>query len=226
MTGSGDHRLRRWFVRTFWASHNDSSVIRRAIAELRAALGGGRGLHLGCGDIRLIPHFVNLDLQPSAAVDVCGDALRLPFPPGAFDLVLSQEMVEHLPDPFAAVREMARVLRSGGVLYLQAPFVIGYHPGPEDYWRFTRTGLIRLVEDAGMKIRRSELAVGPGTGFYRICVEFTAGAFARLYARLYLPVKAIFSVGLYPLKWLDPLFRRSAQADRIAGGFFVIADKP
>jgi SAM-dependent methyltransferase len=167
-----------------------------------------------------------MDLFPVSAADLVGNALHLPFAGGTFDLVVSQETVEHLPDPFQALREMARVLRPGGRLYVQAPFVIGYHPGPEDYWRFTHAGLRRLVEQAGLQCVRVEAGVGPGTGFYRMMVEFPAVIAARLIPALYLPIKAAGAVIFFPLKWLDPLLRGGAQSDRIAGGYFALAVKP
>jgi ubiquinone/menaquinone biosynthesis C-methylase UbiE len=49
------------------------------------------------------------------------DAQRLPFASEAFDLVVSCETIEHLPDPQAGLREMARVCRRGGLLYLTTP---------------------------------------------------------------------------------------------------------
>lgn len=226
MSSAATRRFRKWFVRTFWANHNDAPVIRQAIRDLLDDLADGRGLHLGCGGVRLDSRLVNLDLKIGGAADVCGDAQKLPFRDGTFALVVSQEMVEHLPDPFGAVREMARVLRKGGRVYLQAPFLIGYHPGPEDYWRFTRSGLVRLVEQAGMECLRLDLAVGPATGFYRVIVEFAAGSAARLVPFFYIPAKAFFSILMYPLKWFDRILRGGAQADRIAGGYFVIAVKP
>jgi SAM-dependent methyltransferase len=218
--------FRKWFVRTFWAAHNESPWIQSAIHGLLADLGGRRGLHLGCGDIRLDPRLVNLDLSPTPAVDVLADAAGLPFPGGIFHLVITQEMVEHVRDPFLVVREVARMLRKGGVLYIQAPFIIGYHPGPEDYWRFTRAGLVRLVEQAGLECRRVDIAVAPGTGMYRVQVEFAAGLVARILPGLYIPTKTICSILFYPLKWLDRFLRTGTQADRIPGGYFVVAFKP
>jgi 2-polyprenyl-3-methyl-5-hydroxy-6-metoxy-1,4-benzoquinol methylase len=52
---------------------------------------------------------------------VQADAQNLPFDEVSFDIVVSCETIEHLPDPRAAVREMARVCRSRGLLYLTTP---------------------------------------------------------------------------------------------------------
>jgi SAM-dependent methyltransferase len=217
--------LRQWFIRSFWAAHNASPAVRKAMGSLLADLGDGRGLNLGCGDTRLGPRLVNFDLMYTGAVDVLGDTLALPFPDGQFALIISQEMVEHVPDPFRAVREMARVLRAGGTLYLQAPFVIGYHPGPEDYWRFSRAGMQRLLAQAGLECRRLEPAVGAGTGMYRITVEFFAALPARMLPALYLPAKALASVIFFPLVWWDGFLARGKQSDRIPGGYFAIGVK-
>jgi SAM-dependent methyltransferase len=221
MTGS----IRKWFVRSFWAAHNSSPAVRKTIGSLLANMGNGRGLNLGCGDTRLGPRLVNYDLVLNRVVDVLGDALALPFPEGTFDLVLSQEMIEHVPDPFQSVREMARVMRAEGMLYLQAPFVIGYHPGPEDYWRFSRAGMRQLLEQAGLECRRIEPAVGAGTGMYRITVEFFAGLPARILPWLYIPAKALASVIFFPLVWLNGFLARGKQSDRIPGGYFAIGVK-
>jgi len=50
-----------------------------------------------------------------------GDATRLPFPAGAFDAVITSEVLEHITDDTAALAEMVRVLRPGGVLAATVP---------------------------------------------------------------------------------------------------------
>jgi SAM-dependent methyltransferase len=217
--------IRQRFVKTFWAAHNDSPAVRREIRSLLGDWRNGRGLNVGCGDTRLDPRMINVDLFPTPAVGIIGDTLALPFADNSFSLVVSQETVEHVSDPFLAVREMARVLAPNGTLYLQAPFVIGYHPGPEDYWRFSRAGIRRLIEQAGMECRRVEPAVGSGTGLYRITVEFFAAAAARIAPALYRPIKAVGSVFFFPITWWNGFLSAGTQSDRIPGGYFAIGIK-
>lgn len=47
------------------------------------------------------------------------DAKRIPFADGAFDAVISNSIVHHIPQPIGAVREMLRVLRPGGLLFIR-----------------------------------------------------------------------------------------------------------
>jgi SAM-dependent methyltransferase len=53
------------------------------------------------------------DYRPAASV---GDARKIPFPSNSFDKVLSTGVLMHVPDEYAALTEMARVLRPGGLL--------------------------------------------------------------------------------------------------------------
>jgi len=52
---------------------------------------------------------------------VRGDAMQLPFVDGAFDAVVTSEVLEHIPDDVAAITELVRVLRSGGVFAATVP---------------------------------------------------------------------------------------------------------
>lgn len=218
--------MQDWVSRTFWSTYHDSTVVRRELAALLAHIGDGqRALNIGSGESDLHSEVINLDVDPSEHTDCLGDALALPFEHSSFQLVLSQETLEHVADPFQAVREMGRVLKQGGVLYLQVPFVLGYHPDPEDYWRFTHSGVRRLIEQAGLSCERVEPSLAAGTGVHRILVEFMAGVAARLVPQAYRPVKGAVAILFYPLKWMDGWLRSGSQRDRIAGGYFGIGRK-
>jgi SAM-dependent methyltransferase len=81
--------------------------------------------------------------------DINGDLLALPFPDAAFDGVVLTEVLEHCVDPRAAVYEVFRVLKSGGLLLVTSPFLWPDHRTDDykDYWRFTEQGWELLLRD-------------------------------------------------------------------------------
>jgi hypothetical protein len=105
------------------------------------------------------------------------------------------------------------------------PFIIGYHPGPTDFIRFTREGIVEFLESSGFSVKKVDISVGGATGYYRISVEFFAILISGPVKILYIPFKALFSLILYPLKFLDFWFNISNQRDRIPGGYFAVAIK-
>ena len=214
------------FVHLVYATHNDAPAIRRALKRCLSGLAPGRtGLNVGSGDTDLHPSLVNVDLRPGPSVSCCARAESLPFRSDSFALVISQETLEHVPDPWHATAEIHRVLRPGGTFYCQLPFVIGYHPGPTDYWRFTREGIRELLERAGFRCEEVSIAVGGGTALYRIAVEFVAVSLGRMVPPAYHAFKGVAALLLYPIKWLDSVLSGAPQADRIAGGYYAIGRK-
>jgi SAM-dependent methyltransferase len=220
--------LRAWTVRRVYARHNHAAPVRAAVATALAELDrdGGWGLDLGCGGNRLHSRMLRIDINPAARPECLASAEKLPFADASLRVVVSQEVFEHLPDPWTAIREVRRVLAPGGALYLQTPFIIGYHPGPSDYWRFTDEGLERLVQSAGLEIERIGTAVGAGTGMYRIATEFLAVLAGSLWEKSYLPAKGVGAVLFAPLRCADSLPARGMIARRIPGGFWALARKP
>lgn len=108
---------------------------QRAFYELLKRLTAGkRWLDLGCGRDLRSPQLIrvrsrfqeslyigtDLDMdslrENSSPMKLCADATQLPFPDKFFDVVSSNMVFEHLPDPVAALREMNRILRDDGVI--------------------------------------------------------------------------------------------------------------
>jgi len=63
-------------------------------------------------------------------LDIVGDITDIPEEDASFDAVMCVEVLEHLPDPLAALREFSRLLRPGGSLILTAPFCSLTHFSP------------------------------------------------------------------------------------------------
>ena len=87
-----------------------------------------RLLDVGCGrgDLRLVleergwrGEYVGLDVRRTG--DIMGDAQMLPFRGESFDAVVFIESLEHVPDYYRALEEARRVLRGGGLLFVQTP---------------------------------------------------------------------------------------------------------
>lgn len=55
--------------------------------------------------------YVTMDIDPDSGADVIGDAHKLPFKKGEFDIILANNVIEHFYDPVQAVAEMHRVLK-------------------------------------------------------------------------------------------------------------------
>lgn len=91
-----------------------------------------------------------LDLEPGTSDAIKGDICCCPeIPDDSYDVVFSMNLLEHVTDPWAAAAEMTRITRPGGLLMHLAPFAWRYHPFPEDYWRFSHSGLKLLFERTG-----------------------------------------------------------------------------
>ncbi len=91
--------------------------------------------------------YVSLDINPDAQPAILGDAHSIPISNEMFDVILANNVIEHLHDPIVGVEEMRRVLKPGGLLYFTVPFLYPVHEAPNDYTRLTRYGLERLFCD-------------------------------------------------------------------------------
>lgn len=78
------------------------------------------------------------------------DMLKLPFANDSFDALVSDQVLEHVRgNPFDAVAESFRVVKSGGTVCHTSCLINPIHLYPDDYWRFTPEGLRLLVTDLG-----------------------------------------------------------------------------
>lgn len=98
-------------------------------------VGAGGRRHPGVVGVEIVEH-------PNNSVQC--DALALPFRDDTFDLIQCQAVLEHVVDPQLAVDEMTRVLRPGGIMYLEAAFMQPVHQEPHHYFNITPFGLAWL----------------------------------------------------------------------------------
>jgi len=148
---------------------------REVLRSLLPPVGpGARVLDAGCGPggNRMIlpagaspvaldpsPLAIRLSRRYAYGSRLRGDLTRLPFPGGSFDLVLALDVLEHLDDEEAGLREVARVLRPGGRAAIAVPAFRALW-GLQDRLahhrrRYRRPALLRALRGAGLEAERS-----------------------------------------------------------------------
>jgi SAM-dependent methyltransferase len=179
---------------------------------------GARVLDAGAGEGQyaheFAPHrYCGVDLAVGDAawdygkLDAVADLAALPFRDGVFEAALHIVTIEHLAEPAAALREIARTLAPGARLLIAAPHEWEVHQAPHDYFRYTRYGLAYLLERAGF----DAIEIRPAGGYFRLLARrllnglqfFTGGARWLLF-----PLAALVAVPpALILPFLDPLDR-------------------
>jgi len=151
---------------------HDYLHLRPLAADLAVRLAGwgrpggpARILDVGSGDAPYRgfiggagPAYVRCDADFATRPDVAGSAERLPFADGAFDAVLSTQVLELVEDPRAMVAEIARVLAPGGAVCLTTPAAFPYDsaaPGnrfgePQLRELFSGLSVTEIVPQGGM----------------------------------------------------------------------------
>lgn len=75
---------------------------------------------------------------------------------GPFDVVICEQVLEHVTDPWAGMANLAGLCRPGGHVVVTSPFLIRVHELPQygmyDYWRFTPRGLQLMMEQVGLEV--------------------------------------------------------------------------
>jgi hypothetical protein len=101
-----------------------------------------------------------VDVLQGENVNLLADAHQLSrhFDAGSVDAVFSLNTFEHLAMPFQVILEMNKILRIGGLVYLDAPHTIGLHEMPWDFFRFSDRAWESLLNKAtGFEVIKTQL---------------------------------------------------------------------
>jgi SAM-dependent methyltransferase len=164
---------------------------------------------------------IECDLAHRARTRVFADPSRIPLADASVDAVLLDAVLEHVPDAHAVVREAWRVLRPGGIIYADTPFMLQVHGGAFDYARFSHQAqrwMFRdFVEiDSGVS-QGPAVALGYAIQYFLLC--FVSGRTAR-YA-----VKTFCRLAFFWIKYFDLLIARRPAARDAAHGMYFLGRK-
>jgi SAM-dependent methyltransferase len=194
----------------------------------------GALVDLGCGNVPLYEAYRGLVSSVTCVdwadgkharehLDVEHDLTQaLPFEAASFDTVVLSDVLEHVPRPDALLAETRRVLRSGGKLLMNVPFLYWLHEQPRDFYRYTEHALAFLIRQAGLEL----VLLEPFGSALEVVADVTGKHLARLPwlgANLAAGVQRVAFAVSSPA----PL-RRALRASnqRFPLGYFAVASRP
>lgn len=148
----------------YWARNVRSQKLFAAIAKY----GKGEVLDVGGRDFFLTARGLNAPFKSWTSLEpdpdhqlrtddprfksVAGDGCKMQFADNAFDTVLNVQVLEHVFEPMAMVREISRVLKPSGHAIFLIPQTSVMHELPHHYYNFTRPWIEQAMRSADLKI--------------------------------------------------------------------------
>ncbi|SDR98417.1 Methyltransferase domain-containing protein [Mucilaginibacter mallensis] len=181
----------------------------------------------GCGDMPYrsviepkVGKYLGIDLEmnPKAEHHIGFDS-KTTLPDNYVDIILSNQVLEHVDTPSGYLQEAYRILKPGGTMILTTHGYWFYHPTPNDYWRWTSAGLRKTVEAEKFKI----------TSFHGIMGLAASGIQLFQDAILNKSPKFLYPSIAFVMQGFIGLFDKintQQQRDRDASLYIVIAQKP
>lgn len=221
----GNSADRQFFSPVVYSQYQVTLPLIRANAH-------GRFIDLGCGEMPYRPfveaqteEYHTFDIEErTAGVTYVGDIQAMPqVPTEYYDTAVSLEVFEHVPDPRAAAAEVSRILRPGGVFIMSVPHLSRLHEEPYDFFRYTKYGVRRILEDAGF----SDVRVTKRGGLLTFVGHQLSTAILTMTWR----VPGLRRLGWEANKWLVTRLAYAADSrlDRkglFAMGYTAVARKP
>lgn len=215
--------LSRWYSLTVplttWINDDLFEELNQCASEMIIVnLGSGLGLF----DKKINPHvrLINLDVEFSDRAHLLADAHFLPFADESVDGIFSNAVLEHVQRPWIVAEEIFRVLKPGGRVFINVPFLNIIHDD-HDYFRFTDKGL-DILFDRFRKVK-SGVSAGPSSFLGPFMIEYLLYFVPNRFLRG--AMRPLLRLSFWPLKYLDLLIRSNCDMRLAADAFYFVGVK-
>jgi len=181
----------------------------------------------GCGDMPyrsviepMVGKYLGVDLEmnPKAEHHIDFDS-KTTLPDNHADIILSNQVLEHVDSPSGYLQEALRILKPGGTIILTTHGYWFYHPTPNDYWRWTSAGLRKTVEAEGFTITSFHGIMGLAASGLQLLQDAICNKLPKF---LKPPVAFVMQL----LILIFDHWNSQPQRDRDASLYVVLAQKP
>ena len=166
-----------------------------------------------------VEKYIGIDLPENSIADIHISPLgKIELNDNSLDIVLSTQVLEHVESPTSYLLEAQRVLKRDGKLILSTHGYWMFHPDPTDFWRWTSTGLQKIVMEAGFEIIYFRGIIGRsamGLQLFQDGIMFKLPKFIR-------PILALI---MQPLIIFFDKITAQATRDKDACTFILVAKK-
>jgi SAM-dependent methyltransferase len=164
---------------------------------------------------------VESDVAFGPRTALIADSHGLPFKDNIFDGVVCQAVLEHVFSPNQCAKEIERVLKVGGIVYAETPFMQQVHGGNYDFTRFTLKGHRNLF--LGFTELAAGITGGPAMAFawswVYLLQSFAFGKMSKLFLKL------MGTLIVFPIKYLDYFLIKFPNSTDAASGFYFLGKK-
>lgn len=173
-------------------------------------------LNIGSSSTRLRKFCINVDVQKKNNVDIICDAHFLAFASSSFDFCVLSAILQYCKSPFKIAEEVYKVLKPGGYIYVDAPFIQPYCSDMPDLFRYTKDGLISIFSEK-FSVVSCDISIGGGSALAFYCQQLFGNS-GNKYVDF--AMRTIVSGLVYPLSYM-----RFKGNSGVAGAFYLIARK-
>ncbi|APX96589.1 class I SAM-dependent methyltransferase [Natronorubrum daqingense] len=170
---------------------------------------GGEGLS-GFSDEFLQQNVIGTDIRGTEFTNFLGDIHNLPVPNGGVDAVVCQAVLEHIEQIDLAISELKRITKPSGYVYIDVPFLQGYHALPTDFRRFTSNGLQnKICTNDDFNTINCGASKGPTSTLIWICCEYLAYLLSFGNSNIRKILSVALRIPTFWLKYVDLVLKKS-----------------
>lgn len=164
---------------------------------------GGKIVDLGAGGRKITPDTITVDFAKVGNTNIIADIHNIPLKGESTDCIFCTGTLEHVEYPEVVLKEIVRVLKKDGIVYIDVPFMQCYHPDPVDYWRFTIKGLELICIRNGLIKIETGVNIGSASALTWVLMVFSQTIFSnRIINKIF---STLFSILVSPIKYIDKI---------------------